>query len=124
MVLSRNFEDINSIYDFCEGIITNICWNENLTDLLLTVYYFFDSPIGLKDKDIRIRFKNCSAVTFNCTNMLAAMKQYGIATPHPEIDHIVSQKFESCIRVIVSTNYDPSMVSLLCDEIWLELIDK
>ena len=40
MVLSRNYEDINSIYDFCEGIITNICWNENLTDLLLTVYYF------------------------------------------------------------------------------------
>ncbi len=56
--------------------------------------------------------------------MLAAMKQYGIVTPHPEIDHILSQKTESCIRVIVSTNYDPSMVSLSCDEIWLELIDK
>lgn len=124
MVLSRNFEDIHSTYDFCEGIITNICWSENLTDLLLTVYYFFDSPIGLKDKDIRIRFKNCSAVTFNCTNMLTAMKQYGIVTPHPEIEHILSQKIESCIRVIVSTNYDPSMVSLSCDEIWLELIDK
>ena len=92
MILSRNFEDINSAYDFSEGIITNICWDVNLTDLMLTVYYFFDSPLGLKDKDIRIRFKNCSAVIFNCTNMLASMKEYSIVTPNPEIDHIILQK--------------------------------
>ena len=124
MILSRNFKDINSTYDFSEGIITNICWDANLTDLLLTVYYFFDSPLGLKDKDVRIRFINCSAVIFNCINMLASMKEYGIVSPNPEIDHIILQKVESCINVIVSTNYDPEMVSLSCDEIWLELIDE
>ena len=124
MILSRNYEDINSTYDFSEGLITNICWDANLTDLLLTVYYFFDSPLGLKDKDVRIRFINCSAVIFNCINMLASMKEYNIVTPNPEIDHIMLQKVESCINVVVSTNYDPEMVSLSCDEIWLELIDE
>lgn len=124
MILSRNYEDINSTYDFSEGIITNICWDTNLTDLLLTVYYFFDLPLCLKDKDVRIRFINCSALIFNCMNMLASMKEYNIVTPNPEIDHIMLQKVESGINVIISTNYDPEMVSLSCDEIWLELIDE
>ena len=47
MILSRNFKDINSIYDFSEGIICNICWDNNITDLLVTVYYYFEEPRDL-----------------------------------------------------------------------------
>ena len=122
MILSQNYEDINSIYDFYEGIISDIFWDNNFADLVVVVYYFFDQPIGLKNKDVVIRFKKCSTFNFDCTNMISAMKRFNIARPHPEIDLISLKKDSSCITVKISTNYDDPMITLSCDEIWIELI--
>ena len=124
MILSRNYEDIDSIFDFHEGIISNICWNYNFTDLLMTVYYFYDIPQGLKDKDVIIRFKNCSTFNYECGNMLNSIKEFNIITPHPEIERISLKKNNSYINVEISTNYAAPMLSLLCDEIWIEFSNE
>ncbi len=124
MILSRDFNDINSIYDFSEGIICDIYWDDNLIDLLVTVYYYFDEPRDLKDKDVTIRFKKCSTVNFDCSNMLASMKEYSIVAPHPTIEHILLKKNSSSMNVEIATNYASPMISLTCDEIWVESIDK
>ena len=124
MILSRNFKDINSIYDFSEGIICNICWDNNITDLLVTVYYYFEEPRDLKDKNVTIRFKKCSTVNFDYNNMLDSMKEYNIVAPHPTIEHFSLKKNSSSIHVEITTNYASPMISLVCDEIWVESIEK
>ena len=123
MIFSRDFNEISSIYDFSEGIICNICWDNNLTDLLVTVYYYFDKPRDLKDKDVTIRFQKCSTVNFNCSNMLDSMKEHNIVTPHPKIEHFLLKKNNSSINVEIATNYASPMISLTCDEIWVESIE-
>ena len=122
MVLSRNYQDINSVYDFYEGIIGNISWDNNLTDLIVTVYYFFNEPNGLKDKDIVLRFKNCYAFNMCCKNMIFSVKEFDIVTPHPEIQSIVLNKSKEGIEVQISTNYDSNMISVSCDEVWIETV--
>ena len=124
MILSRDFNDINSIYDFSEGIICDICWDDNLTDLLVTVYYYFDEPRDIKNKDVIIRFKKCSTVNFDCGNMLASMKEYNIVAPHPTIEHFLLKKNSFSVIVEIATNYASPMISLMCDEIWVESIDE
>ena len=57
MILSRDYKEINNVYDFYEGIISDITWDSSFTDFIITVYYFWDEPRGLKNKDVMIRFK-------------------------------------------------------------------
>ena len=124
MILSRNYKDINTVYDFYEGIISDITWDASLTDFIITVYYFWDEPRGLKNKDVMIRFKKTSGLNYSCAGMLESMKKHNIDSPHPEIDRITINKDESGIRVEISSNYDFPMISLLCEEIWIESADE
>lgn len=123
MILSKNYNDINSIYDFYEGIISNIYWDDNLVDLLVMVYYYFDEPYGLKDKNVILRFKKCSTFNCDCSNMITTIKELNIVTPHPEIERITMDIDGPYIKVEISTNYDSPMISLSCDEIWIESTD-
>ena len=65
VIISKNFQDVNSVFDFYEGIIGDVRW-ENNTDLLISVCYFFDEPKGFQNKDIIIRFKKCFSATEIC----------------------------------------------------------
>lgn len=124
MILSRDYKEINTIYDFYEGIISDITWDSSLTDFIITVYYFWDEPRGLKNTDVMIRFKKTSGLNYSCAGMLGSMKKHNIVSPHPEIDSITINKEESGIRVEISSNYDSQMISLLCEEIWIESADE
>ena len=124
MILSKDFHTINTSFDFYEGIISKIFWTENFTDLLISVYYNYDTPKGLKDKEVIIRFKKCCKLTFDYTNMLSSMKEFGIVTPHPEILEVALIMEGEYIKARISTNYETSMISLLCDEIWIETADS
>ena len=120
MILSKNYQDINSVYDFYEGIISSISLDNNFVDLLVTVYYSFDDPQGLKDKDLVLRFKNCTAISFDCANMLVSVKEFDIVSPHPEIQSISLKRDDSYIDVEISTNFSSPMLSLSCEGIWIE----
>lgn len=124
MILSRNYKDINTVYDFYEGIISDITWDASLTDFIITVYYFWDEPRGVKNKDVMIRFKKTSDLNYSCAGMLDSMKKHNIVSPHPEIDSITINNDESGICVEISSNYDSPMISLLCEKIWIESADE
>ena len=123
MILTKNYEDINRIYDFNEGIICDVRWDENVVDLLVTVYYYFDGPKGLSNKDVVICFKNCTSFVYDAKNMIESIKKLTIIKPHPTIDSIEIQKGSS-LNVKLFTNYASPMFSIICDEIWIELKEK
>ena len=119
MIISKNFQDVNSVFDFYEGIIGDVRW-ENNTDLLISVCYFFDEPKGLKD--IIVRFKKCFSAKFDYTKMILSVKEYSIATPHPEIESISVKKSDSCINATITTSFS-DMIKICCDDIWIESED-
>ena len=121
VIISKNFQDVNSVFDFYEGIIGDVRW-ENNTDLLISVCYFFDEPKGFQNKDIIIRFKKCFSAKFDYTKMIFSVKEYSIVTPHPEIESISVKKSDSCINVTITTNF-ADMIQICCDDIWIESKD-
>ena len=118
MIISSNYKDINSIFDFSECIISNIYWKNN-TDLLIDVYYFSDKPIGFKDKDITVRFKNCFSANFDYEKMMNSVQEFNIVNPHPEIEAFTIIKNNSRINVTVTTNFADT-INILCENIFIE----
>ncbi len=121
MIFSKNYDDINSVYDFSEGIISDVRW-ENNTNLLIDVYYFSDKPIGFKDKDITVRFKNCFSANFDYEKMMNSVQEFNIVNPHPEIEAFTIIKNNSRINVTVTTNFSDT-IKISCESICIESKD-
>lgn len=120
MILSKNADDINSVYDFLDGIITEIKWDTNSADLLVTVYYYFDEPEGCKDEDLTIRFKNCCYAKFDMQGAITAMKADQIGSVWQNVESIRVEKVADCILVVIASNFSEKMLELSCEEIWIE----
>ncbi len=120
MILSKSYTDINTLFDFYEGIISNISWDENGADLLISVYYFFDEPCGCKDSDIILRFKNCLRAEFDFKSMIASKKQFCIEKIMPEVEKIEIIKENDLLSARIDTNFKNDKILVICDEIWVE----
>ncbi|MBQ7290507.1 MAG: hypothetical protein IJW76_02145 [Clostridia bacterium] len=120
MILSKDYTDINTVFDFYEGVISAISWDENGTDLLISVYYFFDEPEGCKDSDIILRFKSCSSAELHFGNMIKSKKQFGIEKIMPEVEKIEIIKDNGLLSVRIDTNFKNDRICVTCDEIWIE----
>ena len=122
MILSKDYTDINTVFDFYEGVISAISWDENGTDLILSVYYFFDEPKGCKDCDISIRFKNCSYAEFQLSNMIKSKKQFGIEKIMPEVEKIEIIEDNGLLSAKIDTNFENDRIHVTCEEIWIEKV--
>ena len=120
MILSRYFTDINSTYDFIDGIISDIKWDIRCADLLLTIYYYNNYPAGCKDQDLTIRFKNCSALQMDLRGTVVAMKADQIDNVWQNVESIHVENTADSIHVIIETNFSKKYLELSCEEIWIE----
>ncbi len=120
MIISREPNDINSVYDFYEGIISGIKWDIDSMDLLLSVIYFYDEPVGLKDKEIIIRFKHCKRLFFDFEKSVAMSMQLGTPLSYQEIETFHITQNVSEYHVEISSNLAEHLLTLDCMDIWLE----
>lgn len=120
MILSRNYTDINAVYDFIDGIISDIKWDIRCADLLMTVYYYNDIPEGCKDQDLTIRFKNCTALKMDLQGTVAAMKADQIDNVWQNVESIRVEQTDDSIHVMIETNFSKKYLELSCEEIWIE----
>ena len=122
MILAKDLDVFNSKYDFTDSIVTDINWDSNLLDLLVTLDYYWDIPE--ENNKLTIRFKNCRETIF------ALPKAYE-STPKSELQSYVYSWYtitnwmaveeSGLLRVNIKTvDDDPRWLTVLCDEIWLE----
>ena len=62
-----------------------------------------------------------SDLHYNRIGMLDSIKVNDVVYLHPETDRITTKKDERGIYVEISSDFDSPMISLLYEEIWIEL---
>ena len=121
LVLSKCIEAFAKEFDFTEGIVSEIRWDTNLIDLLITVYYFWDE---YKGKSLTIRIKNCREANFN-------MPKHYNTVPKSDLKNYIyswytitqfSVKASSGLVEIGIQTIDtsPRWLTALCEEVWIE----
>ncbi len=119
-IISKNIEDINSLYDFSESIISSFSWDIPKNDFILCVLYNWNEPHELKNQDVVLRFVNCETANINLKKIIENAEKFSIQTPWQEILSIDWQKQDDKINLTISSNIDTSFIKIICDEVWIE----
>ncbi len=125
MILAKNI-NIFDEYDFTESIVTNISWDSNLLDFLVTVDYYWATDSN--EKELTIRFKNCREATLQMPKAFDSI-------PKDELPSYVYSWYtitnsnaideNGVFKVTMKTvDENPRWLTVLCDEIWLEKVDS
>ncbi len=120
MVLSKEIEDIGTVYDFYEGILSGFWWDAPRNDGILTVLYAWDEPAGLKDAEVVLRLVDCASVSLRLAANIRNTAEYGIGMPWQEIETLAVEPTGDGYRVKVSSNMELEMLVAECREIWIE----
>ena len=122
MVLSKDIEIFNHEYGWTDGFITELRWDENLLDLLVTVNTYEGK--NKEGRNLTIRFKYCREVNFDMN------KRFDNVSEEERSDCVFSwytiEKYElieedSLITFTIGAFDDsPRWLKIKCDEIWVE----
>ena len=121
-MLVKNLNVFDDKYDFTESIVTNICWDKNLLDLLVTLDYYWDD---LRGKKFVIRFKNCHKSIINMPKCCVDFSESEMIAYRNSWYTITNCKIENTGDLftvkIKTVDDDPHWLNVVCREIWLEL---
>jgi len=124
MILSRN-DDILKNYDFMDSIVTDVKFDTNLLDLLISVDYYWDIQDSRnKGRQLLLRFKNCQSANFALTKRFNTVSKEDLPSYTNSWYTITGfsltkncNLFEVEIKTI---DNDPKWLFIKCDEIILE----
>lgn len=112
-------KNIKKTFDFYESIISNISLDEKFLDTKIKLIYFFDDPIGCKDKEIMITFHNCIKATFNMAKALLAVKVDKQDKIYSDIMDFIIEEGD-LIHIKIISNFDETMVDIICEDMWID----
>lgn len=126
MILSKDIETFLCKYGWVDGIVTDIRWDSNLFDLLISIYTYEGKEID--GKDLTIRFKNCIEANF-------IMTKHFHTVPRNELkDYMLSwytvtgcdvNEVNGFVEVEIRTSdYNSRWLTVKCEDIWVEGEEK
>ncbi|QNU34173.1 hypothetical protein IC802_15190 [Geobacillus sp. 44C] len=66
MIIASNIEEIENAFDFTDSIITGVKWANHLTDLSISVDYYWDIQDGKSEtREMTLVFKDCLKAEFS-----------------------------------------------------------
>ncbi|AEH46506.1 MULTISPECIES: hypothetical protein [Bacillota] len=79
MIIASNIEEIENFFDFTDSIVTDVKWVNNLTDLSISLDYYWDIQDGKSEtRELTLVFKDCLKVEFNMPNEFIQLSKEGI----------------------------------------------
>jgi hypothetical protein len=136
MILTKKLEDFINDFSFIDSTISDISWDTNLLDLLITVDYFWDI---LERKEnprvLTLRFKNCTKAMFNMPKVFHELsKELDNMSQGEHLSYIlgwytiteydaiyVDGLIEASFQTVDS---NPRWLSVECEEIWIESLGE
>ncbi|MGZ4031526.1 MAG: hypothetical protein ACXVP2_05145 [Tumebacillaceae bacterium] len=71
MVLANTLEEIEKEFDFTDSIVSDIRWENQMFDLVLYVFYYWDLQEGReRARTLKVTFKDCLRTNFRMTRRL------------------------------------------------------
>jgi hypothetical protein len=125
MILAKGMERFYNDFCFTDSIVTNICWDNHLLDLLITVDYYWDIQEG-KDtsRELTIRFQNCREANFSMTKAFGDIPKNEIKSyvlSWYTITHCTVKNDNGlAVASLKTTDDNPWWLTVKCEEIWVE----
>ena len=125
MILSRGIRSLTEDFCFTDSIVTDIRWDDNLLDLLVVTWYYWDIQEGKKiARELTIRLKNCRQANFaitKCYDMVHKTELRDYIISWYTITHCTAEEKNGLIEVSIKTiDDDPKWLFAKCEEIWIE----
>ena len=122
MVLAKNLDVFNKDYDFVDSIITDIRWDLNMLDLLISIDYFWNTQ-G-KTIEYVLRFIRCQEAAFKlpkACDFVPRSEWEGYVYSWYTIVNYEAIYEKNLYKISIKTIDDnPRWLTVLCDEVLLE----
>jgi len=112
-------KNIKNTFDFYESIILDISIDENFLDTKIKLLYFFDNPIGCKDKEIVITCHNCIKTSFNMAKALFAVKVGKQDKIYADVMEFIIEEGD-LIHIKIRNNFNETMIDIICEDMWID----
>lgn len=126
-MLANSLDEILENFDFIDSIVTQVKWDINLLDLIITVDYYWDIQKGLdKTRLLDLIFKNCSKADFQVSELDSLLKgELNIESCFTIV--LVKERQENEYSLydkryveIFTTDYSRPWLSAICSEVELQ----
>jgi len=126
-------ESILSNYDFTDSIVTNVLWENNLSDLSLTIDYYWDYHVQKKKKILKMTFHKCSETNFRSHPLSTKFSDKKILEENYQWSWftITSFKFDEdeknkdLLKIAIHTyDYQIPWLSVTCKDMRIEDVTK